>query len=48
MSFDEYKTELRKEVEPILSLLKSMRFGKIKPSIVAEPQAIYQAEEENK
>ena len=44
MSFGEYKANLRKEVKPILELLKSMKVGKIKLSVVAEPQATYQTD----
>ena len=51
MSFDEYKANLHKEIEPLLELLKSMKikqkmsktyFSKVESSVVAEPQVTYQ------
>ena len=49
MSFDEYKADLHKEVQPLLDLLKStkterkttMYSTERELSFVAEPQAIY-------
>ena len=52
MSFDEYKADLKKEINPLLDLLKSMRIEKnsrktnypiIESSVVAESQATYQS-----
>jgi hypothetical protein len=49
MNFDEYKAELRQDIEPLLKLLKSMKSREkkatlysfeVKPNIV-EPQAKY-------
>jgi len=47
MSFDEYKSELQKDIKPLLSLLKSMK-AKAKPysfeieqDIAAEPEFEY-------
>ena len=47
MSFDEYKAELRKEIEPLLSLLKSMKAEQkkyvidVEQNIAAEPELEY-------
>ena len=52
MSFEEYKADLKKEINPLLDLLKSMRIEKnsrktnypiIESSVVAESQATYQS-----
>ena len=53
MSFDEYKADLHKEIEPLLDLLKSMKrkqkmsatyFPEIGSLVVAEPQTTYRTE----
>jgi len=56
MSFDDYKANLKNEIKPLFDLLMSMKQEKknnfyhcteIETSVVAEPQTIYQVNNNN-